>query len=124
LVYPRTSDMRLSEHGASRSAGCEALLLGISFRMNVLPTCHVHIWTMWKLWSMNICKSSMCNWPWTAVLFSWRGCLGWEYKLENLYNLVYVNNKGHVTVALVWQYCTSLNGTTEIICSYVMLSNV
>jgi len=33
--------------------------------------------------------------------FSWRGCLVWEYKLENLYNLVYVNNKGDATVALV-----------------------
>jgi len=50
---------------------------------------------------MNISKSSMCNWSWTAVFFSWRGCLGWEYKLENLYNLVYVSNKGDVTVALV-----------------------
>jgi len=72
---------------------------------------------------MNISKSSMCNWPWTAI-FSWRGCLGWEYKLENLYNVVYVNNKGDVTIALVWQYCTSLTGITVIICSYVMLSNV
>jgi len=26
LVYPRITDLRLSEHGASRSAGCEAVL--------------------------------------------------------------------------------------------------
>lgn len=74
--------------------------LGTHIWMNVLPSCDVHIWTMWKLQCVKIVKAAYVTGP-GPQLFSWRGCLGWEYKLENFYNLVYVNNKGDVTVALV-----------------------
>ena len=39
MVYPRISDLRLSEHGVSRSAGCEAVLLGIL----ILDECTAHL---------------------------------------------------------------------------------
>jgi hypothetical protein len=55
---------------------------------------------MWKLQCVKIVKAAYVTGP-GPQLFSWRGCLRWEYKLENFYNLVYVNNKGDVTVALV-----------------------